>query len=193
MKYIYFLLICFLLNQPILISSDIKGLVKTRDGALQDVVVYIEKISGMQFNPSATPTIMDQKEMTFIPHVLPILTGTTVVFPNSDVTRHSVFSSGKIKKFDLGTYEQGAKKSLVFEKAGVIPLLCHVHPEMSAYIIVLETPYFAVTKESGDFIIKNVPTGKYKLTTWHEYAKPKTIEITVIKNKDLNVNFLLDE
>ncbi|MCX6154797.1 MAG: methylamine utilization protein [Candidatus Kapabacteria bacterium] len=176
-----------------LISADIKGVVKTVEGALPDVIVYIEKINGLQFSPPSSPVVMDQKDLTFIPHVLPILIGTTVVFPNSDITRHSVFSSAKIKKFDFGTYEQGSKKSLVFDKPGLVPLLCHVHPEMSAYIYVLETPYFAVTNESGRFIIKNVPAGRYKLSTWHEWAKPKTVEITVQSNKDFNIDFILEE
>lgn len=192
MKFIY-CLIFFLINPIILLPSNIKGQVKTTDGVLPDVIIYIEKIDRMHFDPPTTPATMDQKDLVFIPHVLPILVGTTVNFPNSDMTRHSVFSSSKVQKFDFGTYAQGTKKSLVFDKAGVIPLLCHVHPEMSAFIIVVETPYFAVSNESGYYKITNVPPGKYKLTTWHEWAKPKTIEIHVQKNKDLNINFFLEE
>jgi len=191
---IVWIITCFIISySSFAAGSDIKGTVKTRDGALSDVVVYIEKIEGKTFPPPSQPALMDQKDLTFVPHVLPVMAGTTVNFPNSDITRHSVFSPSQAKKFDFGTYSQGSVKSIVFDKPGKVSLLCHVHPEMSAFIFVVETPYFALTNENGNYMISNVPAGKYKLSVWHEWAKPKTQQVIVNDRQDLNINFLLDE
>lgn len=174
-------------------GGEIKGTVKVNGDALSDAVVYIEKIEGKTFSSPSQPAIMDQKDLTFVPHVLPVLVGTTVNFPNSDITRHSVFSPSQTKKFDFGTYSQGSIKSIVFDRPGPVSLLCHVHPEMSAFIVVVETPYFAVTNEYGNYKISNVPAGKYRLTVWHEWAKPKTQQVNVNEKQDATVNFSLEE
>lgn len=187
-----FSIILLIFSTNSLFSADIKGTVKTEDGALSDAVVYIEKIEGKKFNPPAKHAVLDQVDLTFVPHVLPILVGTTVDFPNSDMTRHNVFSPSNVKKFDLGTYAPGSSKSIVFDKPGVIPLLCHVHPEMSAFIVVLETPYFGVTGENGSYKIQNIPPGKYTLVVWHEFTKRKTQTIE-IGGKDVTANFIVEE
>lgn len=189
---IILLFIIFLLSQNTY-SGEIKGVVKTSEGGIVDAVVYIEKIDGKTFTPPKTPAKMDQVDLMFVPHVLPVLVGTTVDFPNSDATRHSVFTPSKITKFDLGTYSPGSSKSVIFEKPGVIPLLCHVHPEMSSFIVVLETPYFAVTNDKGNYLIKNVPPGKYRLTVWHEWAKGKTQQIEITGKQTITINFSLEE
>ncbi len=137
----------------------------------RDVVVYIGKIEGKKFDPSPSDSrILDQIYLTFKPHVLPILAGTRVKFPNSDEIRHNVFSPNAVdgKRFSLGTYAAGTSKDWVFVKPGVITLLCNVHIEMSAYIVVTETPYFAVTNAAGEYLIKDVPAGKYTINAWHE-------------------------
>lgn len=194
MQFKLFILIFFVITFLSYASgSDIKGTVKTNDGSLPDVVVYVEKIEGKTFTPPQQPAMMDQKDLTFVPHVLPVMIGTTVNFPNSDITRHSVFSPSPTKKFDFGTYSHGSVKSIIFDKPGKVSLLCHVHPEMSAFIFVVETPYFAITNANGNFIISNVPAGKYKLSVWHEWAKPKTLQVIVNDKQNLNVNFLLEE
>ncbi|MBM2815094.1 MAG: hypothetical protein HW421_1856 [Ignavibacteria bacterium] len=188
----FFLFLGILLVYQSAYSTSIKGKIRTKYEPLNEAVVYIEKIEGKTFSPPEKPVIMDQIDLTFIPHVLPILVGTTVIFPNSDDTRHSVFSASKTNKFDFGSYAQGLKKKMTFVQPGVVPLLCHVHPEMSAFIVVVETPFFSITDEEGSFQIKNVPPGKYKLTVWHEWAKTKTQQITVLEHQDLSVNFILD-
>jgi plastocyanin len=187
------LIFILIFNFTLAFSGNIKGTVKTIDGSLENAVVYIEKISGKSFPAPDKPTVLDQIDLTFVPHVLPVLIGTTVSFPNSDATRHSVFSPSNSKKIDLGTYSPGSSKSVVFDKAGVFPLLCHVHPEMSSFIIVVETPYFAVSDESGHFLIKDVPPGRYKLTIWHETAKGKAQQIDVSARQETTVNFILEE
>jgi len=154
----------------------------------RDVVVYIDKIEGKTFPAPSDSKILDQIYLTFKPHVLPILAGTRVKFPNSDEIRHNVFSPNPVddKRFSLGTYAAGTSKDVVFLKPGVITLLCNVHIEMSAYIVVTETPYFAVTDANGNYKIENVPPGKYTLKAWHERnvlnkargIQSNTIEIT---------------
>jgi plastocyanin len=143
-----------------------------------DAVVYIDKIPGKTFAPPTTPVILDQVNLRFTPHVLPVLVGTNVAFPNSDPVRHNVFSPTASWKFNLGTYPRGSTKFRIFDKPGAITLLCNVHAEMSAYVIVTETPYFAVTEKDGRFTIRNVPPGAYVLKTWHAKAKPASMNLT---------------
>jgi plastocyanin len=161
-------------------AGDIVGTVRIAGAKdASNVVVYIDKIAGKTFTPPAKHPIMDQSNMTFVPHVLPVLIGTTVDFPNSDVVRHNVFSPTKMKRFNLGTYPAGVTKTVTFDKPGKVVLLCNVHPEMSAYILVVETPYFAVTGKDGKYKLENVPPGKYRLVTWHEKLNPKAQDIEV--------------
>ena len=143
-----------------------------------DTVVYIDKIPGKTFAPPTTPVILDQVNLRFTPHVLPVLAGTNVAFPNSDPVRHNVFSPTASWKFNLGTYPRGSTKFRVFDKPGAFTLLCNVHAEMSAYVIVTETPYFAVTDKAGNFAIRNVPPATYTLKTWHAKARPSGMSIT---------------
>src|SRR5262249_9843161 len=154
-----------------------------------DAVVYIDKIPGKTFPPPHDAVPLDQLNLRFVPHVLPVLLGTRVAFPNSDIVRHNVFSPGPTQKFSLGTYKVGETKYIVFDKPGVVTLLCNIHAEMSAYLVVTETPYHAVSDAQGNYTIENVPPGRYILRVWHErYPKtpPREIEIT---GTDLRENF----
>jgi plastocyanin len=147
------------------------------------IVVYIAAIPGKDFTPPAEHPVVDQKKMTFIPHVIAVLKGTTVEFLNSDSVGHNVYwpSVGGNKKLthNLGTWPQGVKKSFTFSDLGAAPLLCNVHPEMSGYVVVVPTPYFAVTDKEGNYAIKDVPPGSYTLTTWSEEAKPLSQPVQV--------------
>ena len=168
-------------------AADIVGqiVVKTaRDNS--NAVVYIDKIPNQRFAPPVDPVVLDQINLTFVPHVLPVLVGTRVAFPNSDEIRHNVFSPGP-PRFDLGTYAQKTTKYYVFEKAGVWTLLCNVHAEMSAYIVVTDTPYFARTDKDGKFVLKDVPPGKYSIKVWHEKAKPSTMQVEVSSGTVVNL------
>lgn len=127
------------------------------------------------------PFELDQKSMQFLPHVVAITTGTEVRFLNSDPVAHNVFSPDG--KYNLGTWPQGQARSHVFDKAGVFTQLCRVHPEMEGYIVVLDTPYFAVTDAAGAFEIKGVTPGKYKLHAWSEKLKAADQEVTVEAGK----------
>ncbi len=156
-----------------------------------DAVIYIDKIPGKTFVPNA-PARLDQLNLKFVPHILPILVGTKVVFPNSDITRHNVFSPVADQKLQLGTYPIGAFRSQVFDKPGVVPVLCNIHAEMSAYIIVTETPYWALSDVAGNYTIPNVPPGRYVLKVWQEdHQKIQTLEITVTGDDLKGINFAL--
>ncbi len=174
-------------------AGDITGKV-TAKGARHagDAVVYIDKIPGKTFEPPKEPAVMDQKNMAFVPHVLPILVGTTVDFYNSDDVMHNVFTPDKCAdRFNLGSWPKGIKKSYTFKKPCVAVILCNVHPEMSAYVVAVETPYFAVTAKDGSYTIKNVPPGKYTLKIWHEKLKGKPVEITVPEKGTVTQNFVI--
>jgi plastocyanin len=176
-----------LLFPVLLCASNIEGriIVKTaRDNG--NAVVYVDKIPGKRFTPPSTPVILDQVNLRFVPHVLPVLVGTTVAFPNSDEIRHNVFSPGP-PRFDLGTYPQKTTKYHLFDKPGVWTMLCNVHAEMSAYVIVTETPYFASTDNDGKFVVKDVPPGKYILKVWHEKAKPAAVPLDVGEEPTMSV------
>lgn len=180
MKRIFlFVLLITLFTANICFSGNIKGKIKVDESTLNDVVVSLEPIEKNKFPISNAVAIMDQKNLNFVPHVLAVQVGTKVLFPNSDKIRHSVFSISKLKKFDFGTYPPGAEKSIICDQPGVIPILCYIHHNMSAYIVVLATPYFAVTNDAGDYSINNIPAGRYKISFWHEELEIKSREITI--------------
>jgi len=176
------------------LAGDIKGTVKVLGGkGIEHVVVYIEKVEGKTFSPPAKNPVVDQVNMTFVPHVLPILAGSTVDFPNSDSTRHNVFSPSKTKKFNLGTYPAGITKKVTFEKTGVVALLCNVHPEMSAFLLVLQNPYYAMPQKNGTYTIAAIPPGRYTLVAWHPKLKSKQLAVVVPQEGSVSADFYLDE
>ncbi|OGU72627.1 MAG: hypothetical protein A3H45_08570 [Ignavibacteria bacterium RIFCSPLOWO2_02_FULL_55_14] len=174
------------------IAGDIRGKVKARGWKHSgDAVVHIDKIQGKTFPAPAKHAAMDQKNLVFIPHILPVLAGTTVDYQNSDDVLHNVFSPDKCaEKFNLGTWPKGQTRSYLFKEAGCFPvMLCNVHPEMEAYIVVLDNPYFAVSAKDGSYEITNVPAGKYTLKIWHERLKSQSVEVQVPETGDVVVDF----
>jgi plastocyanin len=161
-------------------AGDIEGKVTGMKGRS---VVYVEAIAGKTFPAPKEHPVMDQKGLVFAPHIVAVQQGTTVDFLNSDTVQHNVFwtAVGGDKKAgkNLGTWPKGEKRSFTFDKAGVVPLFCNVHPEMGAYIVVSPTPYFAESDDSGNYKIKDVPDGSYTVTAWHEGAKNSSKPVTV--------------
>jgi plastocyanin len=174
------------------IAGSITGKV-TAKGAKNsaDAVVFIEKVGEKSFEPPKEHPVMDQKNLKFVPHVLPVVAGTTVDFLNSDKVLHNVFSPDNCaEKFNLGSWPQGQKKSFTFKTLGCSPvLLCNVHPEMEGYIVTLQNPYFAVTDKDGAYTIKNVPAGKYALKIWHQKLKGNSQDVTVKETGETVANF----
>jgi plastocyanin len=146
-------------------------------------VVFVDAISGKSFPAPSTKRVINQKALVFTPHLLVVQQGTTVDFLNSDSVQHNVFwpsvSGDKKDRHNLGSWPKGETRSFQFNTPGVVPVLCNVHPEMSAFIIVSPTPYFAETDDAGNFKIENVPDGKYNLAAWHEGMKTQVKPVTV--------------
>ena len=162
-------------------AAGLSGTVRckgVRDSA--DAVVWITAIPGKTFPAPKEHAKIDQANLVFKPHVLPVLVGTTVDFLNSDAVLHNVFTpDGCAEKFNLGTWPKGQIRSYEFKKECVATLLCKVHPEMEAFIVAVQTPYFAVTKADGSYRIADVPDGTYTVKVWHPKLKGTQKSVTV--------------
>jgi plastocyanin len=155
-------------------------------------VVYLDPAPRAAFDVREEPRArMDQRNETFIPHVLAIIAGTTVDFPNNDRIYHNVFSLSQTRTFDLGRYAAGRSKSVRFDKPGIVRVFCDIHSHMSAYILVFSHRYFAVTDEQGRYRIDNVPPGTYNVVAWHEVLEPQARRVTVPESGDVDLNFVL--
>jgi plastocyanin len=156
-------------------------------------VVYVDTIQGKTFPAPTKQALIGQRGLAFDPHITVVQKGTTVDFQNDDSVQHNVFwpSIGGNKKdaHNLGTWPKGDKRSFKFEQAGVVPLLCNVHSEMSGYVVVTPTPYFAQTDSSGNYKIEDVPDGKYSVVAWHEGSKPvtKAVDVTGTGKADFTI------
>jgi plastocyanin len=116
-----------------------------------------------------------QHHKSFSPHLLIVQVGSSVQFPNHDPFFHNVFSLFDGKRFDLGLYEAGTTRTLVFDRTGICYIFCNIHAEMSAVILVLDTPYFAVSDRNGEIVIPDVVPGVYELKVWHERASAESL------------------
>ena len=164
--------------------AQIKGKVSVQGlKSAENIAVYVDTIPDKKFDAPTAKPLIDQTKMTFVPHVTVVQVGTTVEFLNSDPVGHNVYwpsvSGNKKLSHNLGTWPKGEKKSFQFNDVGVAGLLCNVHPEMNGYVVVVPTPYFAVTDKNGNYEIKNVPAGKYTLKTWSEDGKVTTQAVEV--------------
>ena len=173
-------------------DGSITGTVKaTGLSTNADAVVWVQEAPGTA-KPPAEPVRMDQKQMQFIPHVLPVVSGTTVKFLNSDPTPHNVFSPD-FEKYNLGTWPTGQSKDYTFSKCTKFPCaytqLCRVHPEMEGFVVVLPNAYFTVSDKEGRFEIKGVPAGQYTVAVWHPKLKAQPKPATVEAGKPATVNF----
>jgi plastocyanin len=143
-------------------------------------VVYLEVAPRGAFEQSPVGHgTMDQRRETFVPHVLAVMTGTTVDFPNSDRIYHNVFSLSKTQSFDLGRYAVGRSKSVRFDRPGIVRVFCDIHSHMSGFILVFSHPYFAVTDIEGRYRIDNIPPGAYNVVAWNEglASEPKSVAV----------------
>ncbi len=160
-------------------AATIEGTVTIAGRGATRAVVYLE---GAKEAPPRAPArvVMDQRNLAFAPTVLPVVRGTVVEFTNSDDVQHNVFSpSGAAKKFDLGSYSRGEARRVTFDQLGEIVVLCNIHMEMEARILVLRDPYFAISGATGAYAIADVPEGTYTLKVWRErwLSKTRTVEV----------------
>jgi plastocyanin len=161
-------------------AGEISGKVAAGKGIS---LVYVEAVPGKTFPAPAKPFQVDQKSLLFQPHILVAPVGATVEFLNSDKVQHNIFwpaiSGNKKLGHNMGTWPTGEKRAFKFETPGIVPLLCNVHPEMSAYVIVTPTPFYAETDATGNFKIADVPNGSYTVTAWHEGYKTQSKPVAV--------------
>jgi plastocyanin len=179
MKYALLLFALALMTAQTSFAGTLSGKVS---GAAAGSVVWVADTSAKAEAP-AKPVTIDQKGLLFIPHVVTVPVGATVDFLNSDSVAHNVFWTGiggnKKLGHNLGTWPKGEKRSFKFDNPGVVSVLCNVHPEMSAYVVVVPTSYYATTDASGAYTIPNVPDGAHNVTVWHEGMKQQSKQITV--------------
>src|SRR5512132_3554431 len=156
-------------------------------------VVYLDPAPRAAFDAREEPRPrLDQRNETFVPHVLPIVAGTTVDFPNNDRTYHNVFSLSKTRTFDLGRYAAGRSKSVRFDKPGIVRVFCEIHSHMSAFILVFAHRYFALADEDGNYRLEDVPPGTYNVVAWSESAPLESRRAAVPESGgDVEVNFTL--
>jgi plastocyanin len=157
-----------------LVSSNDPGVRKHQD--YSGVVVWLEPVAGpTEALAKPARAEMIQKDKTFSPHVLPIMIGTTVNFPNYDPIFHNAFSNYNGQIFDIGLYPPGSTRAIVFRREGVVRVFCNIHPTMSAVIVVLKSPYFRVSNKNGDLQMLGVPAGSYRIHVFHERATEQTL------------------
>lgn len=146
------------------------------------------------FSKSSNPPQLLQRNKTFEPHVLIVRLGTMVEFPNQDPFFHNIFSLYDGRRFDLGLYESGTKRSVKFDRPGVSFLFCNIHAEMSAVVVAVDTPYFALSDREGNVTIRNVPDGRYQMHVWYERTAPEQLQeltrVVIISDSSRNLGVL---
>jgi plastocyanin len=157
---------------------------------IKNVVVYVKGAPVRGPLPASRYSI-EQRNETFVPRVLAITTGSVVEFPNGDPFFHNVFSLSGAASFDLGRYPRGHSKERQFIKPGLVKVYCHIHSHMSASILVLDHPYFAVPEPDGAFTLPNVPAGRYTIVGWHERVGERSGAIDVAAGKSASIDLSL--
>ena len=169
-------------------ATGLRGTVYVGTRPQADAVVWLETQGDVPSSPSQ-PAVLDQRNLTFEPRVLAVRTGTTVELPNNDRVFHNVFSFHNAKRFDLGMYPVGTSKRVTFDREGLSRVFCNIHPGMAAYVMVVNSPHFAVSDRQGGFSIPSVPVGRYTYHAWRAGADTITGSATVDADGTLEVRW----
>jgi len=153
-------------NPSLRSSHDVHGMARVGERPAPDAVIWLTDAPNGPDRLLPGPVVLDQRNLTFIPHVLVVRTGTTVDFPNNDRVFHNVFSFRDGKRFDLGLYPVGARRRVRFDQPGLSRIFCNIHPNMAAYVMTVDSGYFARADENGAFTLTDVPEGTYKFRAW---------------------------
>jgi plastocyanin len=158
---------------------------------VENTVVYLESVpvGAVPLRVPEGPFKIEQEGLAFKPHVLAVVKGSTVEFPNRDTLFHNVFSLSKTAAFDLGRFPKDSSKSVRFPTPGVVPVFCHIHSDMSAVVVVLDNPFFASPDASGHYTIDGIPPGEYRVVAWHERARRTEKTIRIEAGKAASVDF----
>jgi len=177
-------------------SRQFKFAERVNYAEMHDFLVYIDGPVGARPTPPEKPVQVatrriSQRGALFTPHVLPVVVGTTVEWPNYDDILHNVFSFSETRPFDLGLYKSPEVGHVTFDKPGRVDVFCSIHTRMSCIILVLENPFFAATNDKGGYAIPGVPAGTYKLKAWHERLPSQVQEIIVPETGEVKADFTL--
>lgn len=157
---------------------------------LRDFVISIEGAVPAPA-PAGKPPVITQKGAVFSPRILPVAVGTTVEWPNDDDIFHNVFSISEAKEFDLGLYKHPEAKRVTFDRPGRVDILCSIHTQMSAVVLVLENPFFAKSDDTGRYAIRGLPPGEYTVRAWHERLPSVRRKVTVGATGEVRLDFVL--
>jgi plastocyanin len=156
---------------------------------LTNFVIYIDQLVAPPANP--VPRKVVQKDATFEPHVLPIVVGTTVRWPNEDDIFHNVFSMTETQDFNLGFYKKEKVPEVRFDRLGRVDIFCAIHTDMHCIILVLPNPFFSLADAHRHFAIQNVPAGTYRLKAWHERIPAQVRDVVVPAEGEVKIGFVL--
>jgi plastocyanin len=159
-------------------AAEVKGTVVDEQGnGIAQAVVFVQTPATGK-PATLRKATLDQIDKQFVPNILPIAVGTEVQFPNHDQIHHHVYSFSRVKSFDLPLYKGEAVPSVAFDQPGVVDVGCNIHDWMSAIILVVPSPYYAITDANGQFVLSDLPSGTYSLVSWHERSRSKTADTT---------------
>ena len=164
-----------------------KGGKKATD--VSDAVVFVD---GVKAKPKPARATVTMKGKAFLPRVVAVSVGGVVDFPNEDPIFHNVFSVSGENRFDLDLYKRPKTGSWTFQHPGIVRVYCNIHPQMSAVVVVRDSPYFAKANADGSFVIEDVPAGKYSLRAWHERGGEGSVEVTVTADGTATAALSLD-
>jgi len=163
-------------------AAEITGKVVDASGQpLAGAVVFVDQLPPGATEPTAAPrtAAMDQVQKQFVPHVLPVVVGTAVSFPNHDQIHHHVYSFSRTKTFELPLYKGENAAPVVFDQLGAAKIGCNIHDWMDAVIVVVPTPHYALTDDTGLFVLRDLPPGSYGVVAWHERQRAAQARQTV--------------
>ena len=173
---------------PVLAAPQgLAGVVFVNGKPQKDVVIWLERDGGDSEAPAKV--VLDQRQLQFKPHVLAVAVGTRVEMPNSDRVFHNVFSFHDGKRFDLGLYPVGTARTVTFDRPGLSRIFCNIHPNMAAYVLAVDSAYFAVTDVQGEFAIANVPPGPHTYHAWRPGNTTTTGSIVVEPGRRVEIRW----
>src|SRR3954453_12902178 len=191
------LLICCSLTVVLLLAAgypgaraaDLTGRVTDGGRPVRDAVLFVESL---RTAPVEHRAVLDQYNRTFVPHVLVVQLGTLIEFPNHDTVFHNVFSYREGKRFDLGLYPVGATRLQKFDQPGLVRIFCNIHSNMSAFLWVVENPYFAKTDKAGHFRLTGVPSGQRSIRIWHERLGTRRLSVAIPREGTATLDVSMD-